>query len=284
LLQKLQGLRLVTRRALPGPRYGDLRSPRPGLSLEFADFREYHPGDDERRIDWHVAARTDELYVRVYEGEENIRCEILIDRSASMASPEPGKFAYAKALAAALGFVALQSGHHVQFAGFSDQLAYPVPALAGRRNVADLLASVGACTAEGGTNMEQALARRVHEQPAPALTFVVSDLYDTEGFHAGLKLLRGSGREVVVIHVLTRAELAPPQEGAFEWRDVETGAELEVTLDPATLALYDAALRDWLASIRSICARLAVRYVLAVSDEPLDHLLLLTLRKEGVLR
>lgn len=284
MLHKIQGLRLMTSRPLPGPRHGDLRSPRSGLSLEFADYREYHPGDDERRIDWHVAARSDELYVRVFEGEENIRCELLIDHSASMASPEPQKFAYAKAVAAALGFVALQGGHQVQLMAFADGLAYPVRALNGRRGVADLVGALKALATGGTTDMAHALTRRGHEQPLPGITFILSDLYDTEGLFAGMKALRSTGREVVLCHILSRAELSPPREGAFEWVDAETGAELQVTLDPATLALYSAALEEWITSIRSACAQLAVRYIQTVTDEPLEKLILLTLRKEGILR
>ena len=182
-----------------------------------------------------------------------------------MASPEPGKLRTPSARRR----LGLRGAAKRASCSSQDFPSARIPgARTGRtRNVADLLASVGAY---GGRRDKHGTGASPPGRAAGAgPTFVVSDLYDTEGFHAGLRLLRGSGREVVVIHVLTRAELAPPQEGAFEWRDVETGAELEVTLDPATLALYDAALRDWLASIRSICARLAVRYVLAVSDEPL---------------
>lgn len=284
LLRKIQGLRLITKRPLPGPRHGDLRSPRAGLSLEFTDFREYHPGDDERRIDWHVAARSDELYVRVFEAEENVLCELILDHSASMASPEPRKFEYAKALTAALGFVALQGGHQVQLMAFAAGLTYPVRTLTGRRSAADLLRTLEATVAEGPTAMESSVTRRIYEHPLPGITFIVSDLYDTEGFVNGLKALRSTGREIVVCHLLTREELTPPQEGAFEWIDSETGADLQVTLDPATLDLYAAARDEWLASIRSLCAGLAVRYVLVVSDEPLEELLLITLRKEGVLR
>lgn len=138
MLQRLARLRLRPDRPLPGPSHGDLRSPRQGVSLEFADYREYHPGDDERRIDWHVAARTGEFYVRQFQGEESLRYELVLDQSASMGYGDPSKLAYAATVAAALGYIALRSGHDVQMMTFADGLYLQGPPLRGRSRIHQL--------------------------------------------------------------------------------------------------------------------------------------------------
>lgn len=284
VLHQLERLRLATRRPVAGPRHGELRSSRYGASQEFADYREYHPGDDERRIDWYVAARSDEYFVRLYEGEENVRVDFLVDQSASMGFGVPTKLRYARALTAALGLIALSGGHQVQIATFSEGLTSTSTPVTGRRNITRLLQTLTDHAAGGGTDLGAGIAQRLHQDPRPGITFILSDLYDTSGLEEGIKLLRSRGREVCVFHILSSEELHPPQEGAFELVDSETGEELEIALDAATLQLYHDALREWLAKRRSLCTLWNVTYILVDTTKPLDDLLLLRLRKEGILR
>ncbi len=107
LLAQLEQLQLVTRRRLAGRFAGEHRSPNFGSSLDFADYREYHPGDDYRRIDYPVYARTGQLFLRLFEAEDDVTIRILLDRSASMGFH--GKLEQAIRLAAATGFVALDA-------------------------------------------------------------------------------------------------------------------------------------------------------------------------------
>src|SRR5436309_5250979 len=107
VLQRLDNLALVTRRPMASGRPGRRRSPLPGSSMEFADFRRYTPGDDFRRIDWRAYARLERLFLRVFEAEENITVTVLVDCSDSMYYGNPTKASLATGLAAALAYVAL---------------------------------------------------------------------------------------------------------------------------------------------------------------------------------
>src|SRR5205814_124416 len=115
-LQKLERLALLNRRPVPGSSAGSRRSPRHGSSVEFADFRDYAPGDDFRRIDWNAYARLERLFMRLYRAEENLSLSILVDASASMGWGKPTKMRLAARLAGALGFIALRSDDHVELA------------------------------------------------------------------------------------------------------------------------------------------------------------------------
>lgn len=283
LLARLDRLRLCPLRPLPGPWRGDLRSIRRGTSLEFADYRAYHPGDDERRIDWYVAARTGDYVVRVYEDEENLQVDLLLDRSASMGFGRPDKLSYAASAAAAIGYVALRNGHQVAAIPFADGLAGPVRPLHGLKGAPDLFRQLAAAQAFGGTAFLTSLRERVAQERRPGLTFILSDLYDG-AWRAGVDLLLQHGREVCLLHVLTPAETRPDAEGAFEWIDAETGERLEIAVDGDTLALYAEAFASWMEGIRSFCALRGVRYVPVTTDVALEQLLLVTLRKEGILR
>src|SRR5437588_9670933 len=123
VLQRLDNLALLTRRPMASGRPGRRRSPLPGSSMEFADFRRYTPGDDFRRIDWRAYARLERLFLRVFEAEENITVTLLIDCSDSVQHGTPAKSALATSLAAALAYVALKCEDNVIVGALTDRLA-----------------------------------------------------------------------------------------------------------------------------------------------------------------
>src|ERR671926_995407 len=111
--RRLERLSLVSRKRLVGQGQGDRRSLRKGSSLEFADYRHYVEGDDPARVDWNIYSRTDSLFVRLYEEEEVLNVHLLVDASRSMDWGEPSKLRYARRLAAALGYVALNASNRL---------------------------------------------------------------------------------------------------------------------------------------------------------------------------
>src|SRR5579859_818396 len=113
LARKLERLTLVSRKRLVGQGQGDRRSLRKGSSLEFADYRHYVEGDDPARVDWNIYSRTDTLFVRLYEEEEVLNVHLLVDASRSMDWGEPSKLRYARRLAAALGYIALNASNRL---------------------------------------------------------------------------------------------------------------------------------------------------------------------------
>src|SRR5438105_5807049 len=113
LARRLERLTLVSRKRLVGQGQGDRRSLRKGTSLEFADYRHYVEGDDPARVDWNIFSRTDTLFVRLYEEEEVLNVHLLVDASRSMDWGEPSKLRYARRLAAALGYIALNAANRL---------------------------------------------------------------------------------------------------------------------------------------------------------------------------
>ena len=132
-LRSLERLSLVSKRAYAGAIKGEKRSTRRGVSVEFADYRDYVPGDDLRYLDWNVYGRLDRLLVKLFVEEEDLRVYLLLDRSRSMGFGEPSKFDHARRLIAALAYLALAGLDRVTVATFGDALDPGLPPLRGRR-------------------------------------------------------------------------------------------------------------------------------------------------------
>src|SRR6202158_4208298 len=126
--RRLERLTLVSRKRLVGQGQGDRRSLRKGSSLEFADYRHYVEGDDPARVDWNIYSRTDTLFVRLYEEEEVLNVHLLVDASRSMDWGEPSKLFYARRVAAALGYVALNASNRLFVCPLSASVASYGPA------------------------------------------------------------------------------------------------------------------------------------------------------------
>ena len=173
---------MLTRRRLVGALAGEHRSTRHGSSLDFADQREYQPGDDFRRIDYHVLARLDQLLVRLYEADEDLHVRLVIDTSGSMAFG--GKLAQAARVAAALGFVSLTRRDAVSVHTFP--LDPPSQRFTGRSAVAPLFALLSGLEARGETAFGAAAASLLQRPGPRGLTFVISDFL-TPDWSTGLR-------------------------------------------------------------------------------------------------
>src|SRR6476619_2250781 len=135
LLTQLERLELVSRKVFRGRMKGERKSKRKGQSVEFADFRQYVPGDDLRFIDWNLFARLERLYLKLFLEEEDLHFYALIDTSSSMEFGEPTKLQYAKQLAAALGFIGLCRADRVKIESLGTSRKQPGPALRGRSSL-----------------------------------------------------------------------------------------------------------------------------------------------------
>jgi uncharacterized protein (DUF58 family) len=278
LLARLERVQLGTRRRLTGQFSAEHRSPRHGTSLDFADYREYHPGDDFRRIDYNLYARLDVLLLKLYEAEDDLTLRLLVDTSKSMAGP---KLRQAQRVAAALGFVALVRRDVVTLHTFP--LEIPAPRFSGRGAASALFGHLGALTAEGETRFAEAAAHLL-ARPGPAgLTVVISDLLTPE-WEAGIERLPSRGGDLTVVHVLDPDELRPRLTGDLDLVDRETGATLSVSLASDTVAAYERAALQWADGVAARCRRHAAGYVRVLSDADIEPLLLGAWREAGVLR
>lgn len=290
LMARLEALQLGTRRRLAGVMAGEHRSTRRGTSLDFADYREYHPGDDFRRIDYHLYARLNVLLLKLYEAEEDLHLRLLVDTSASMATgagpvagaPDgPTKLRQAAEVAAALGFVSLVNRDPVSVHTFP--LDRPAPRFLGRAAIPSLLAHLEGLEPAGTTEFAAAVAHLLARPGPPGLTVVLSDLLTPE-WEVALSRLPARGSDVVIVHVLAPGDLEPPGTGDIELVDRETGARVAVSVTPDTAARYHELVGRWLARVEQRCHQVGATYLPVLAGEPLEPLLLTAWRTRGALR
>lgn len=291
LAKRLERLTLVCRKRLIAHGQGDRRSLRKGSSLEFADFRHYVEGDDPARVDWNIYSRTDTLFVRLYEEEEVLNVHLLVDASRSMDWGDPSKLRYARRLAAALGYVALNASNRLFVWPLSASASAYGPAWGRGRTSAMLsfmddfrpaqLATPIFGTPSGPSDLDQAL--NSFTSRAAGLVVLLSDLLSPSWEKALTRLAARSG-DVVVLHTLSPQELRPTLGGDVRLIDRESGAAVSVTLNNDAIRLYGQRLDEWRRQIESFCARHGLGYVPIDTSTPMESLVFEVFRRRGVVR
>ena len=270
---------LRSRRRAGGVRQGERRSRRRGQSQEFADHRPYVAGDDLRFLDWHMYARLDTLWVKLFEEEQDRTVAVLLDASASM---EGEKLDYARQVAAAISFVALGQADRVLVAGMSDELAHYSPARRGRRAANAVFSSLEAVHPGGGTDLARAIAALPRQRGA-GIGLLFTDFLYPDGAEAALKRLLSRNLELHAFHVMAPWELRPELEGDLTLIDAETGEQVSVSLGERALDRYEAEVRAFSDEVAETCRRLGVTYTRLLTSVPVDEVILRTLRDQGVL-
>lgn len=231
---------LVARRVVEGFLIGLHRSPFRGFSAEFVDHREYVAGDDLKFLDWLVYARTDHYYVKRFEEETNVRCFILLDRSASMAFGTRGqtKWDYSCFLATCLAYLMIKQQDAVGLALFGAKPGLLVPPRCRTMHLHQLMQVMIQNPPSGTTDVSSSLQMLVKRLKRRSLVVVISDLIDDpQATLKAIRLISGHRHDVIVFHVHDAAELEFSFEGAALFRDLETGEELEVD-PPSVRASY----------------------------------------------
>jgi uncharacterized protein (DUF58 family) len=278
LMARLETLQLSSRHRLMGRFGGEHKSKRYGNTVDFADFREYHPGDDFRRIDYHVLARLDQVLIKLFEADDEITVRFLVDTSASMAVGD--KLGQAKRLSAAMGFVALTAHDSVSVHTFPS--AGVAPRFAGRAAVPAFLDHVEGLQATGLTPFAEAAGHLLSQSGLPGLTVVISDLLTPEW--RSLVQLRSAGSDVSIVHVLCEDDLDPEFSGDLELVDSELGDRLTVSVTDDVAASYRARVRAWRDDVARAAQGVGASYLQVDADDDIETLLLQTWRSAGVLR
>lgn len=227
---------LLARTVVEGFLAGLHRSPYHGFSVEFADHREYVPGDDLKHLDWALFARTDNYYTKRYEEETNLRCHILLDRSRSMAfgTGSISKWDYACFMATCLGYLMIKQKDAVGLALFGAGPGIILPPRCRTSHLRQMMQAMVRNAPQGPTDVGGSIRTLLHSLKRRGLLVVISDLIDDpEETLKALRLLRSHRHDVIVFHVHDAAELEFGFEGATLFRDMETGAEMEI--DPAAV-------------------------------------------------
>jgi uncharacterized protein (DUF58 family) len=282
LRARLERLALVGTRRVRGVWSGRHRSVRLGESLDFADYREYHPGDDFRRIDYNLWARLGVVLVRLFEAEDEMPLQVVIDTSASM--DFDGKFETAQQLAAMVAYLGLAAGERVRLVTVP---APGRPALRGpwARHLGSwrrLETWLEGLACEGGTDLPGAArlmaAAGAHRGPV----VLISDLL-APGWDQAIDLLGTVGGGVVA-HIISPTELEPDFTGDLSLRDVETGAEVPVSVTDAAVARYRERLDGFVANAALRARRVRMEHVMVVARPGVLEETLRALVASGVVR
>ena len=289
LLKRLEQLQLFVRRRSKSSVKGDRRSGAHGQSVEFADYRNYVPGDDLRRIDWNIYGRLDRLFLKLYEEERELPVTLFLDASESMSFGKASKFDFARQVAAAVGYVALCGFDRVTVEPFplaDDQVAIAgeLSRVRGRKSSLRFFENLARLKASGMADFNQALRLGAMKHRVPGVSVVLSDFLDPSGYEEGLKSLTHHSSEVQIVQILSPEEIEPTDYGDLKVIDSETGGEQEVTFGKYRLKSYQATVRNYCQRLEEFCRARGVRYQLARSDTLIDDLLLKAMRTGGIWR
>ena len=288
-LSRLEQVRLQVRKRFAGTLRAERRSRRPGSSLEFADFRNYVPGDDPRRIDWSIYGRVERLVMKLYEEEEDLDVGILIDCSASMHWRPPDalhvtKFSLARQLAAALAYFALHGLDHVALWFFDSALRAESGHYRGKTAFHEVLRFLRAKPTGGGTDLSASLERFGRSRRRRGLAIVLSDCLDAEGYERGLSALVGRHFALHLVHVMDPAECDPITSGDLTLRDCESAEEMTLTASAALRRIYREEVDRFRDAVRSWCARHNAGYSFIIADADFDDVILRIFRRDGLVR
>lgn len=284
LRRRLDTLMLTPHQLRMGAMKGERRSVKRGTSIEFADYRDYVPGDDLRKLDWNVYARLNRPVIKLLEDEEDLAVSCLVDTSASMNWPQEDdqrahhKLTYALQLAAALGYIALRGHDRLSLTALGGP-SQPYGPARGQAQIVPLLRYLHTLQGAGPTDLNTTLKAFALREKRAGLVFIISDLFSPTGYLDGINTLRAKGHEIVLLHLLSPDELNPPHTGDLRLIDIETGQAREITLDANLHALYRQRLDAWLDEVRDACVRRQIAYLLIPTETPLDKVIFSDLRR-----
>ena len=284
LLRKLDRVDFCLDSARDGA-FGGLRpTDRAGSAVDWKDHTPYLPGDDLRRLDWKIAARSDQYLIRRSSDEQRLWHQAYVDVSASMGADGKGELCFR--LASALGYLAVKRTDLFSLKLLSGCDCRPA---ADRLHFESGLYDSMAALKKEGFSGETDLKAAVLSDPAPGkgdgVSFILSDFLTDSDWRGAVNYLLSRGRQVVLIQVLSRAETEPGRTGCFEWRDAERPQDrLPMRVDRAALKAYQAALAAWREEMRLFCHSRRVKLILAESWESEADILLKRGREAGVIR
>lgn len=281
VISKLKGLDLIARMVVEGFLIGLHRSPYHGFSVEFAEHREYRPGDELRYVDWKVFGKTDRYYVKVFEEETNLKAYLIIDKSGSMGFSSNGisKLEYVKYLASALSFLLLRQKDAVGLLLFSKTLDSYIAPSSRKNHLNMLLKELDQLKPGGETSLSTVLFELAEKIKRRGLIILFSDLFDDyENVVKSLKIFRHKKNEVLVFHTLDSAEILFPFTGDMLFRDMETNDK--ITIDPKSIRKdYREKIENLLTSYKRDFRNASIDYQFLRTDTAYDKALLSYLAK-----
>ena len=273
ILARIGNLELMARTVVEGFINGLHRAPFFGASIDFAEHRGYVAGDDIRRVDWRLFARTDRYYVKQYEADTNTNLTVLFDISKSMSFTSTGvsKLEYASFVAACLAYLAQRQRDRVGIITFDNDIVDHVPPSAKHFNV--LLHTLDRAKAERPGQLVAPLTKMAEHFKRRGILVLISDFYEEpDAILEAIKPLKFLGNDLIVFHVLDKAELEFGYDDASSFEDIESGEQIPVV--PQSLAEeYRALIRAHIDALTTKFSEHRIDYMLANTAEPLDRVL-----------
>lgn len=283
-LRKLEKLEILARKVFRGQLRGEHTTRRLGRGMEFADYRQYQPGDDFRHIDWNIFSRLDRLFLRLFTADDDLSLHLLLDTSSSMALGEPAKFDYARKVAAALGFIGLSHLDRVTVRPFAGALSAGPGVLKTKRHAARLFEFLQTLPCAGSTRLVASANEFCRSSRGAGLVVVISDFLGEETPLRALDILRHRGHDVMSVQLLAEQDIAPPVDGPTVLVDSEDGSGLSASVDEHLRHAYMHRLSARLEALERHSRRHGLEHLRATTVIPFDDLILNYLRRGGLFR
>lgn len=290
ILARMASLNIQAANLMEGLLSGHHRSPHKGSSVEFAEYKDYSPGDEIRHIDWKVVGKTDKYHVKQFEQSTNLRCTILLDASGSMGYQSPGKkemtkMDYARTLVAGMSYLFLKQYDAVGLTLFNDRVVNHIPPRSKPSHLQHILHGLVTAEPQGVTRIGQVVGKLIERFQSRGMLILVSDLLARDDdIFKNLKLLRSRGLEIIVFHILHPDEMTLPFEGDTVFESLED--DPTIGLDPQDVrTAYQHTIAEKIRTLRSNCAGLGVDYVFLQTDKSLEQALsYYLLRRKSLLK
>ncbi|HEY1685114.1 MAG TPA: DUF58 domain-containing protein [Tepidisphaeraceae bacterium] len=279
---RLDQLDLLSRKILLGKLHGERRSKKRGQSVEFADYRNYVPGDDPRFIDWNIYARLDRLLLKLFTEEEDLVLYVICDISRSTEFGEPNKARYIKQVAAALSYIGLVNANRVHVAAIGKEVR-ETGAIRGRTKVPRMLDFLNGLEAEEGGDFALACKRFAMGHRQKGLCVLISDFLIKDGFQNGVKYLTSSGYDFFALQILAPQEIEPEVRGDLRLVDVEDQDATEVSITQPVIKKYRETVNAYCNSVKDYVTRRGGAYLLASTGMRFDQLVLKHLRQRRLI-
>jgi uncharacterized protein (DUF58 family) len=275
VLGRLMNLPLLARFPMEGSVSGHHKSPHRGSSVEFAEYRNYVPGDDIRRLDWRVFARTDRFYLKEFEAETNLRCHLVLDCSGSMKFGTTGetKLEYGKRLVATLAYLTAHQGDAVGLLCSGEKAFVEIPPKRNPVHLKLLFETLEKAEPRGETGLIPVLHDLAEKVRRRALVIIVSDFFcDPDGLLGCLQHLRFQKHDLALFHLLDRAELNFQFNRPVRFVDLETSMNL--VTEPASIRdRYLEQMRLFLDRLRTSCNEFSVDYRQVITDQSYEKVI-----------
>ncbi len=286
-LAKYGRLTMIARSIVEGFLSGVHKSPYKGFSVEFAEHRQYYPGDEIRHIDWRAYGKTDRYYIKEYEEETNLRGNLLIDASGSMAyrGKGPSKFEYAQYIGASLAFLMLHQRDAVGLVTHDTKVRNLIPPRANAKHLLRLISTLEQTQPGGETSMAPLWHRLAGQIKRRGMIVILSDCFDQLGplLHA-LRHFRHRRHEVLLFHILAPEEIEFPFQKWTQFRNLEIAGN-KLLVDPQRLRKeYLKNFQTFCQDLRDQAGKMAIDYHLMSTDQPVERALGIYLTKRQMRR